>query len=440
MAGTGTGQWRDESGALTAEYVAAVIVVGLVVAALFAAAIPTTIGEWGRYAVCSLFGDDCELPQPALTDEDVRPDCNIMSTSFEGEIGVDVLVFDVEGGVTVTRTDSSNGNTTFTLLETIGAGLSGEVGVEAAGGVASAEALAEARVGMTAHDLQAYVMSTSEADEFERLFHQRAAIEAGSSWMPFGGGLVEWVADRTVGDLGDPHKTFHAVDVNASADAKATVDLFGEQVAGAEIGIEGALLIGIEEDRTPNDVHTNAEIYQVDWGASAEVGFVAGEADASAAATSVMAVVRDLDGTLLRVEFENTYTADSGISFGSNLEDIQTMLTGGQDRSMTQRAVLELPEDTDRRVVEEWLDTGRNSEAVGQMTQQRGEISYLVYEGDEYGLALGGKVALGVKLGLMGSGSRATSTLVDAHYAGVPQADGTRRLVPNLECLTAAGG
>lgn len=439
MAGTGTREWRDESGALTAEYVAAVIVIGLVVAALLAAAIPTKIGEWGRYAVCSLFGDDCELPQPALTDEDVRPDCNIMTTSFEGEVGVDVLVFDVEGGVTVTRTDNSNGTTTFTLLETSGAGLSAEVGVEAAGGVASAEATAEARLGVTAHESQSHVVPTSEADEFERLFHQRAAISAGSGWMPFGGGIVDWVAGRVVGDLGDPHKTFHAVDVNASADAKATVDLFGEQVAGAEVGIEGAVLIGVEEDRTPNEVHTNAEIYQVEWGASAELGFVAGEADASAAATSVMAVVRNLDGELVRVEFENSYTADAGFSFGSNLEEIQTMLTGGQDRAMTQRAVLEFAEDADRRIVEEWLETGRNSEAVGRMTNQRGEISYLVYEGDEVGLVLGGKVALGVKLGLMGSGSRATSTLVDAHYAGVPQADGTRRLVPNLECLTAAG-
>lgn len=440
MAGTGTREWRDEGGALTAEYVAAVIVIGLVVAALLAAAMPTKVGDWGRFAVCSLFGDDCELPRPALTDEDVRPDCNIMTTSYEGEVGVDVLVFDVEGGVNVTRTDNSNGTTTFTLLETSGAGVAAEVGAEAAGGVASAEATAEARVGLSAHESQSYVVPTSEADEFEQLFHQRAAIGAGSGWMPFGGGIVEWVADRVVGGLGDPHKTFHAVDVNASADAKATVDLFGEQVAGAEVGVEGAVLLGIEQDRTPNQTHTDAEIYQVDWGASAELGFVAGEAEASAAATSVMAVVRDLEGELVRVEFENSYTADAGFSFGSNLEEIQTLLSSGQDLSMTQRAVLEVSEDADRRVVEEWLETGRNSEQVGRMSDQRGEISYLIYAGDDVGLALGGKVALGLKLGLMGSGSRATSTLVDAHYAGVPQADGTRRLVPNQECLTAAGG
>jgi hypothetical protein len=54
---------HGESGAAAAEHVALVAVVGAVIAALFAVPLAPVITDWGRYAVCSLFGgDDCERP------------------------------------------------------------------------------------------------------------------------------------------------------------------------------------------------------------------------------------------------------------------------------------------------------------------------------------------------------------------------------------------
>jgi hypothetical protein len=62
--GSSLGGRDDEAGAAAAEHVAMVTVVGAVIAALFAVQIGPTVGAWGRYAVCSLFGDEggCERP------------------------------------------------------------------------------------------------------------------------------------------------------------------------------------------------------------------------------------------------------------------------------------------------------------------------------------------------------------------------------------------
>jgi hypothetical protein len=68
-----------QRGAISADYIAVLVLAGALVAALFAIGIPRVVGDWGTYASCALFaGDDegCERPHAHDHDDggDTTPD------------------------------------------------------------------------------------------------------------------------------------------------------------------------------------------------------------------------------------------------------------------------------------------------------------------------------------------------------------------------------
>jgi hypothetical protein len=425
---------------MAAEHVAVVLVIGVVVAALVGAALPTRVGEWARYAVCSLFSDDCVEPI-ALAEDTLRPSaCNVLSTSYTGDVGVDVLFFDAEAGVSFSRVDRSDGTSVFTVVDTGGVGVSAEVGAEAHLGVVGVEATAGAGIGLVLEDGQSWVLPIDEADGFERLLQQQTIVDATTGWVPVVSHVASWAADRVVGEVPDPHRTFVAGGIDASADASASASILGENVAGAEVGVDAMIMLGVERDRTPGEEWTNTTYLQADLSTSGELGFVAGKVEGTLGMGSVIKVVRDLDDEIQQLEIETSVHGGTDLGFGSNLEEVQSLLVGGTQTTLVERLVIEAGTDADRAVVQRWIDrAGLDGGDLAQLAERRGQLAVFVYDGDEAGLALGGKVALGAKLGLQGSGSRATSTLLDAHYLAAPGNDGVRRLQPFVECLTAAG-
>jgi hypothetical protein len=425
---------------MAAEHVAVVLVIGLVVAALVSAALPTVVGEWARYAVCSLFSDDCVEPI-ALAEDALRPSaCNVLTTSYTGDVGVDVLFFDADAGVSFARVDRSDGQSEFTVVDTGGVGVSAEVGAEAHLGVVGVEAIAEAGVGLVLEDGQTWVISTTEADDFERLLQQQTIVDATTGWVPIVSSVASWAADRVVGEVPEPHVTFAAAGVAASAEASAGALFLDETVAGAEVGVEGMILLGTEHDRTPGEAWTDTDYLQADLSTSGQLGFIAGKVEGSLGTSSIVKVARDLDGVIQGLEIETSVRGGTEAGFGSNLEEVQSLLVGGSQTTLVERLVIAAATDADREVIQRWVDrAGFDGGDLAQLAERRGQLAMFVYDGDEVGLALGGKVALGAKLGLQGSGSRTTSTLLDAHYLGAPGSDGVRRLQPFVECLTAAG-
>jgi hypothetical protein len=425
---------------MAAEHVAVVLVIGLVVAAMMSAALPTAVGEWARYAVCSLFGDDCVEPT-ALAEEALRPSsCNVLSTSYTGDVGIDVLFFDAEAGVSFARVDRSDGTSVFTVVDTGGIGVSAEIGAEAHLGVVGVEAIAEAGIGLVLEDGQSWVIPTSEAADFERLLQQQTVVDATTGWVPIVSHVASWAADRVIGEVPDPHITFVAAGVDASAEASAGALFLDETVAGAAVGVDSMILLGNEYDRTPGETWTDAEYLQADLSTSGELGFVAGKVEGTLGMGSVIKVVRDLDGEIQSLEIETSFHGGTDVGFGTNLEEVQSLLVGGTQTTLVEHLVIEAATDADREVMQRWIDrAGFDGGELAQLAERRGQLAMFAYDGDEVGLVLGGKVALGAKLGLQGSGSRSTSTLLDAHYLGAPGNDGVRRLQPFVECLTAAG-
>lgn len=144
-------RWRDEAGAISGELVSVIVVVSAVIAALLAIPIAPTVADWGRYAVCTLFGNDgCEHPE-ARHDLLATPDlseCQVLRRSGAFQYDVSAVVsYENRVGFDTTLLGDGNVEVTYERGESIGAGagVGGEVWVYTgdeefgAGAVASAD-------------------------------------------------------------------------------------------------------------------------------------------------------------------------------------------------------------------------------------------------------------------------------------------------------------
>lgn len=279
---------RDEAGSISAEQVAVISVVGAVIAALLAVPIAPVVGAWGSYAVCTLFGNEaCDRPgTDGRTDADFRPEnCDITATSYDGSVGVDILIFDVETGVTYARTDRSDGTTSFTVVSTDGVGVGVESpGLEAQAGPVSIDVGAEAGIGVRVEEGQTWIVATEDADDLQTTLLRDLAHDKSIGQIPVIGSITGWGKDRLFGEAPDPDVTFVAGGINAYAEASAEAAFGGETVAGAKVGIEGAIMLGVEQNRKGNESDwRDTEYLQVDGSVSGSLGVatlgVGGELD-----------------------------------------------------------------------------------------------------------------------------------------------------------------
>ena len=129
---------RAEAGAVSAEYVAAVVVVGLIVAALLAAGLPGSVRDWGEYAVCQLFAteDVCERPS---NDPDIAsgpeetpqpPVCTTNATSRDQRRTTDWIFSRSIDGERYQMTELSDGTVVIHDTEYSGEGHSAGLGID----------------------------------------------------------------------------------------------------------------------------------------------------------------------------------------------------------------------------------------------------------------------------------------------------------------------
>jgi hypothetical protein len=83
---------HDQEGAMAAEHVAVLVVVGAVTATLVALPIAPTIGVWARYAVCTLFWGDCERPDALRASGEPGFACEQTSSTWGGNLNASFVV------------------------------------------------------------------------------------------------------------------------------------------------------------------------------------------------------------------------------------------------------------------------------------------------------------------------------------------------------------
>lgn len=442
-AGDGRAAWRDESGAVSAEQVAIISVVAAVIAALLAIPIAPIVGAWGEYAVCVLFGDDdCARPgSDGRTDRDYRPEnCDIIATTYDGSVGADVLIFDVETGVSYARTDRSDGTTSFTVVSTDGAGVGVESpGVEAQAGPVSIDIGAEAGVGVEVEEGQTWIVPTDQADDLQGLLLRDLAHDQSVGRIPLVGWATGWVKDRVFGEAPDPDVTFIAGGVNAYAEASAEAAFGGQTIAGGNVGVEGAVMLGIEQNRAGSESEwRDTEYLQLSAGVTGELGIATVGVGGELEATHILKVERDMDRRITSIEIVDSVAGTSLGDIGSRLTDTSSVLAGGENSSVVETVSIPVDTAEDREVVAAWL-RGQDDGSFADLATREAIVTIEERAGDDIGLDLGAKVAFGVKLGLSGSGSRATSEIVDIYYLGAPDTTGARTPVQFTECLEAAG-
>lgn len=431
-----------EAGETSPEYVAVMLVVSTLVAAVVLLGLPTTIGDWGEYAICALFDDDsgCTRPGelPPLADEDYAPDrCDLATTEYSGSIEGSALVFDASKGILFARTDRSDGTTEFTVVDDGSLGVSAEIGLEAELGAADLDVGAEAGVSAIGELGSTWVVATDEADDFRNQLLEETGEDAVADGVPLVGGVMNWLADKVNGDLRDPDITFVAGGVQADADASAEVNVLGETVAGASVGVEGAVRIGTEKDRSANKSEqewTDTDYFQVDLSVSGEIGLLTAQATGEMSTSQIMKVTRNMDREIVEVELISSVSNASMVGVGDLTTD--NLLRGAEESSVVQTITLRADDDTQREILEGWLADGSHPE-FDDYVHNRGQMSVMEYSGDEFGLSLGGEVALGVKLGLSASLDQLDNELTDAIYYGAPRPNGERVPVSFADCLDA---
>jgi hypothetical protein len=327
---------QGQEGAIAAEHVAVIIVLGAVTAALVAAPIAPTVGVWARYAVCTLFGGDCEHPDAVLAGAEPSFACERRTSSRGG--GVDVgLVVDVSRGVDYTITEFSDGTVSLTYANdgAVGTGVGGGLQVDlywGEGGLTlGGHASGDLTGSITEGDV--YVWSGPDAAQRARDYRTIHALGQGSADLVAPGGrngAVGWVMDNAVRagnaalnwapvvdgvEVHDPERTLThvrgGIELSGSAGmgglmpgtpaGGGPIDTLQVEVAAA---FERAL--GATIDRQAEEI-TAYVVVRNELGADAEVSSVVGTA--SWADESVVAIRTGLDGTPIEATV-TTYRID----------------------------------------------------------------------------------------------------------------------------------
>lgn len=114
---------RGEHGGVGAEHVAVIALVAVVVTAIWAIGLPERVGEYSRYAVCLLFGEDgsCEAPGsdptgPVLAEDTDPPVCTVAGRERDQRNTTDLLFRRTVDGERFAVTELSDG--TVVILDT----------------------------------------------------------------------------------------------------------------------------------------------------------------------------------------------------------------------------------------------------------------------------------------------------------------------------------
>lgn len=453
----------DEAGASTAEYLAVIVLVASMALVIAPAGVATSITGAIRAAFCQLSGGSCPSSPTALSEDQFRPDsCDRSERIHQGNVELSVAVIEATEGFRLSRTEKSDGNTTFTLTDTEGLGLAVGAGAELrTGGLIDGELGVDGRAGWVDEDGLAWTVNTEDADEFEQRIQR---VRAGRAIDRLGG-AGKWLGDKLFGppeELPEPDMTIKTSGltsrVGASAEIKAGVtgrsrasDGASGEGKGVEEGPEGELVVGGSASheghvlvKTVADAaeETITEVFDVSGTYGGEFSYLIGKSGSETTENITMSVKRDArTGDLQEFAFETVTSGSDLQSLGSNLPEVTALLNNKRTKSLVERRAVTMRGPSERELFEDVLDGGLDNPAVryrsGELLRRAGRNTVAAYDTEMTGGTYGGRAALGVKLGGFVSGGTSESTVVDLFFEGVPDAAGARDLV-RYDCF--AGG
>jgi hypothetical protein len=264
---TAPSRWRSrtrgQSGAMAAEHVAVLAVIGTVLAAVLALPLAPAVSDWGRYAVCSLFGEGCERPGTSRMGLPTADPATIRCLDARGSESVHgsvtVMSVQVSGDLAYQIDRHSDGTHDVTLA------LSGGLGAELiAGGKLSADALGvkggrQGAVELSADATLAPVFTFSSEDDALRFAESARDLVAGPGrdvwdWRTL---IPVYGPGRVAANQLDRMRSFDPpppsrLRVDGAVDLVASGEFFGG--AGGASGLLGAgRTLGADIDLTSGD-------------------------------------------------------------------------------------------------------------------------------------------------------------------------------------------
>lgn len=401
----------------------------------------------GGAGSCTAGGEPGDEGEDGEDGPDYEPDsCTVSTASTTRKVEVSIAIVDLggESGVSIAEVRHADGTVEYHVTNErkgeggvgVGIGGKGKGGEDSPG----AEAGADLGIKGSYTDGNTYTVDTlEEARDLQQRLIDNPWADAGrpSSETVTWGGEFNGSVDLGLGTgNGGP----------GSGGGSGSGSGNGSGSGGEDLG-GGFSLNGSHSYATTTDYGTGETTYVTSW-----TGSLAGNADAAEglnyegdwSGTTSMAIVRDRDGQITRIEFITQTKSGS------------TLKVGGQDVSVAGKPGVDvvtttaLPvDDGNRAIVEQWLGgtdnyagftplstmfwnpTQASSDPMQNLVFTEAQISQVGMLTGESSYEVGGEVKWGIKLGASYHYTDATGEVVSAEYAGEPA--GGRRPWINME-------
>ncbi len=467
-----------DAGASATEYAAVVLLVASLAGAVALVGVPGRVGGLVEYGVCLITGgEDCSIggeeADPPNDEAYVPPRCEVLQTQDKAGYSLYVGIFKFGEEYAFMEQQMADGTYRMTIMPH-----NAEIGVEGKAfefkteGGKNVQLGAEAKIGAY---LKAGVGDTwvftdkAEADSFkDDIIENQMAMDT----MARNPGAGLYYALNPPPEIPDPGITTATLRLEAGANAEAGARVktsTAEQYWDTGTGLNGKVRVGGQvavrtDDRDPDNPLTGTT-YQVDGqvGVGSELGGAGAENlhDWSGA----VRVMRNEAGE--PVEIVYTTTVDSSIVSKDRLGNKRKQGKGGlKDKEadallQETRTTLRLDTPQERALADRYLqeqgltamptmafsqlfDDG--SDLLNEPPEGSGEFERLLYdkatvsntvqEKTTDAAAFGGKIALGMGLGLKLSTESSESHTVEAEYLGAPRPDGSRPFLEFPDCLS----
>jgi hypothetical protein len=469
---------HGDDGASVTEYAAVVLLVASVAGALLvSAAVPARVSGFIEYALCRVLGGDCPAPGPqadAPRDEDfLPPRCEVFQTQDRAGYSLYVGIFKFGDEYAFMEQQMADGTYRLTLLpHNAELGVEGKLFEIRGEGGDHVQLGAEAKIGayLRAGVGDTWVFGDREqaAGFKDAIIENQQALE--SMGRNPGAGLYYWLNPPP--EIPDPVITTATLRLEAGATAEAGAGVKtsdSERYLDIGTGFTGRFRVGAQvahrEDRRDPDNPLTGTTYQFDGTLAGGGQALGGGAEAQGTWTGAMRVMRDAKGEPVEIMYstaveEALVSKDRLGGRGAAGKGGVKQKDGGSTLQETRTTlVLDTPEE--RAIADAYLrevgTTGLPALAFSQVFDDgsavlaapppgAGAFERLLYEQATVATttqerttdsdAFGGRVALGLGLGMKLHTESSEADTVEAEYLGAPEPGGTRTFEEFPQCVS----
>lgn len=478
----------DQAGGISGEQVGVLVLVAAIAGVLLRFGFPALVGDWGSYAVCSLFtsGEGCEEPgtaapvppgPPAPSDEDfLPPPCLVSQESEQAGYEVRIAFVRIGEDYGFIRQEFADGRVRMTSVNGASLGAQWEsgtrildlsqLGTDEAGG-ASIDIGGGIRLGYG--DTWEFA-SVAEADAMREqldayLMQQQQIRNAGQS-SP-GLHLYWWLTDGYIDPPSSPTVTFSTISAEVALGGELGLrSPLGPGADGEERYLDPQVGVRLEADASyevlvehNSRTGTRSETYTLGASGTAQGNVTVGRGELTGESTGSVKMTYDARGQLIEIQLMSTRSGGVSGSLG-----VRNPVQGGsgpsvrggagESTAIVSTTTLSIDSMADRRIVEAALSGARArfgtpfsftlnhvapdrpvpDDPFQQLLYERGRTSEIVYDDvsdiREFGLSLkaGWQLGLSFNYGTEGRNVR------EASYLGAPGVDGVRPMVVNTSC------